>query len=225
MLERGGPGSASAPPRIAPREQERRYGGGREDRPPEREHPGSRAAPRKRTGFHEQLTDVLQSESVQQQVREHFRRTGDHAPAWMELEEERYRPSRAGAPPPARREPPAERGQAAAPEREPPYLRRRAQDAPVEPAYMQRRRKDVEYRPVDKVHLTNVMDVVPERERLDRSRHPIEADSYAEQSRRDRAQAAHDADTRPRGPVDDARRRRRQLAVDDSPRYYRDDEE
>ena len=218
-------------PRMRPRQDDgRRYASGRggqphldeqgnwDDRPPQRK-PSHR-----RSGFHEQLTDVLRTEDVHRVVEQYYQQMGAEPDEWASLDGERYRPSKPGQAqlPADRRLAPGGRG-----------------------AHYDRRDRPMDFKPVDRIQLTNVLDIHRDRPRLDHNVVGLDPDAMPQQLREHQRRApavppvqgySHHDPAKARAPspppqdndwddIDAAQRGYREFNIDNSPRYFPDEEE
>lgn len=216
-----------APQMRAQQEQERRYGSGRitgrndggTNLPPQRK------ASQRRSGFHEQLTEVVQTGDVQRLVEAHYRDQGAGPDAWLNADEGRYRPSKESS-----RRPTGD-----------PY-----EPPPVGPGNFDVRSGPPGFAPASKAQLTNVLDIAPpDRPRLDHDVVGLDPDAMPQQLRDQQRRAPvvppiqgyshHDpARMRQAAPppedndwdeIDAAQRRYRKFEVDNSPRYRPDEDD
>lgn len=211
----------------ARQEPEGRYGSGRVTGGNDRAAalPPQRKASQRRSGFHEQLTEVVQTGDVQQLVEAHYRDRGSEPDAWLKADEGRYRPSKES---PDRRD--------AARYDRPTAGPRGFDVGAASPGFA----------PADKVKLTHVLDVrAPDKARLDHDAVGLDPDAMPEQLRQQQRRAPvvppiqgyshHDpARMRAAAPppedndwdeIDAAQRRYRKFEVDNSPRYLPEEDD
>ena len=201
-----GRGAAEAPesPQMKPRPERRaarpddRITGraGHADLPPQRK------SSHRRSGFHEQLTNVLQTADVHRMVEAHYRETGAEPESWLTADTGRYRPSR-----------------------EPGYRQTGGQGRPANRP--ERPGHAPGFAPADKAGLTNVLDVVADRDRLNHDVVGLDPEAMPEQlsSQRRRGPAGAPPEGNDWNDVDAAQRRYRKFEIDNSPRYFPDEDE
>ncbi len=217
-------------PRMRPRQPEpRTYASGKKGgrNAGDQSSRKGRLPPRKqgnrRSGFHEQFTDVLRTEDVHRVVEEHYQQVGAQPDEWASLDAERYRPSKPGE---AQLSPERRIGGANA------------------GAHYDHRGQPMEFRQIDQIQLTNVLDVVGDKPRLDHDLVGLDEDAMPQQLRKRRRSAPvappvqgysnHDP-TKARAPsappqdndwdeIDAAQRGYRKFDIDSSPRYLPDED-
>jgi len=199
VYERGG--DVDAPPGPRSKEPARRYGAGRAR---DRDSAGMRPVSRGHSGsMHEQLTDVINANNVQDMVGERYvaayQNAAQRGSGEPRADNRRYRPSKeAEVEPPTGRDPNAKR--------DPFGLHRQATFQGGK----------------DAGKLTGVLDIVGEKPRLSRDRHALDPDAMPEQLR---AQQELERQRGRRDRIDEVNRKRPYQVIDDSPRYHPDDDE
>ena len=188
-------------------EPQRRYGAGRTSGPQERaEPPAARGKSRKQI-LHEKLTDVLDSNNVRDLVGERYVAAYQNVEPSHPDRDRRYRPSQPG-------------GARLLTDQK--LVPRESAPPPLDPfgVHAQVTRAG-DYRQVDNVQLTNMLDVLSDKPRLSRDRHQLDPDAMPQQLRD--AEAAEARRNR-RGPIDSARRRSGRPPIDDSRRIEPDED-
>ena len=161
--------------------------------------------PRRKQALHDKLTDVLDTSNVRDLVGDRYVAAYQNVEPVRPDRKERYRPSQPGG---AR----LRTDQALVPQP--------GQDAPRDPFGLHNQVTRARGYQRGEPQLTNELNVIADKPRLDRDVHDLDPDAMPEQLRE---QQRLERKRGGRGPIDDARRRRGRKAIDDSRRLSEED--